>query len=221
MDQPAYRMAVDICNATSDKLQRHVCQYFTDNIVQHSQEGNFDEVQAAHELIKRLNRSCPSLLHNVIPQLEEELRVEEVQLRHMATRVLGDMFADKGSNDLEKKYASTWTLWLARMNDKATTVRVAFVEACRGLLLHHRSELRKAIESMSLFVIGRNIVLLNSDALELKLCDPDDRIRAAVCKVYSQLDYETSLHHVNEKTLRAVGMRALDKKVNCFAECLR
>ncbi|KAG8216413.1 hypothetical protein J3R82DRAFT_6518 [Butyriboletus roseoflavus] len=38
LDQPAYRLAVQICNATSDKLQRHVCQYFTDIIVTNSRD---------------------------------------------------------------------------------------------------------------------------------------------------------------------------------------
>lgn len=49
--------------------------------------------------------------------------------------------------------------------------------------------------------------------MDLKLYDPDEKIRAAVCKLYSQLDYETSLHHVSEKMLRAVGGRSMDKKV--------
>ena len=134
MDQPSYRLAVQVCNATADRLQRHICQYFTDIIVQHSQNGDYDEVENAHELIKRLNHSCPSLLHNVFPQLEEELKVEEVQIREMATRVLGEMFADRKGGELEKKYPSTWALWMLRRNDKSPLVRLAFVEGCRGLL---------------------------------------------------------------------------------------
>lgn len=43
--------------------------------------------------------------------------------------------------------------------------------------------------------------------------DPDEKIRAAACKVYSHLDYETALHHVSETQLRTLGERALDKKV--------
>ena len=146
MDQPAYRLAVGVCNNNSDKLQRHVNMYITDLIVQHSQDENFDEVRSAHELIKKMNQSCPSLLHNVVPQLEEELRVEEVQIRQMATQVLGEMFADKGGSTLEKKHNSTWTMWLARMNDKSAVVRLAFVEACKGILQQSRSDMRDAIE---------------------------------------------------------------------------
>ena len=78
MEQPAYRLAVQVCNATADKLQRHVCQYFTDLIVNNARDEDFEEVRNAHELIKQLNRACPSLLHNVVPQLEEELKVGRI-----------------------------------------------------------------------------------------------------------------------------------------------
>ena len=58
-----------------------------------------------------------------------------------------------------------------------------------------------------------------ADALKLKLLDPDEKVRAAVCKVYSQLDYETALHHVSEAQLRAVAGRGVDKKVR-YGHCL-
>jgi hypothetical protein len=45
------------------------------------------------------------------------------------------------------------------------------------------------------------------------MLDPDEKVRAAACKVYSQLDYETALHHVSEAQLRAVAGRGADKKV--------
>lgn len=134
MDQSGYRLAVQICNATADKLQRNVCQYFTDIVVAHSQEEEFEEIRSAHALIKQLNRACPSLLHSVLPQLEEELRADDVQLRQIVTQVLGDMFSDKGGPDLVKKYPSTWNVWLNRRNDKSAAVRLKFVESARGLL---------------------------------------------------------------------------------------
>jgi sister-chromatid-cohesion protein PDS5 len=123
-----------VCNATADKLQRHVCQHFTDIIVANSADEDFSEIRVAHELIKRLHHSCPGLLHSVIPQLEEELRVEQPTLRLIATQVLGEMFADKGGPDLVKKYPSTWNIWVLRKNDRSAMIRLAFVESCRGLL---------------------------------------------------------------------------------------
>ena len=145
MDQPAFRLAIQVCNGSSTKLQRYVCQYFTDIILQHSEEEEFEEIQKAHDLIKHLNRFCPALLHNVVPQLEEELRVDEVSIRIMATQTLGEMFSDSGGTDFMRKYPSTWSLWLTRRNDKSAAVRLAFVEASKGLVLAP-GETREAIE---------------------------------------------------------------------------
>ena len=85
--------------------------------------------------MKQLNKFCSSLLHLVIPQLEEELRVEDLTLRMMATQVLGEMFTDKGGADLLRRYPTTWSLWNSRRNDKSPVVRLAFVEAAYGLLV--------------------------------------------------------------------------------------
>ena len=43
--------------------------------------------------------------------------------------------------------------------------------------------------------------------------DPDEKVRAAVCRLYSQLEYEVALHHVSEFQWRAIAERGLDKKV--------
>ncbi|KAI0747029.1 armadillo-type protein [Daedaleopsis nitida] len=201
MDQPSYRLAVQVCNETADKLQRHVCQYFTDIIVDRAREEEYEEVQTAHDLIQQLNRACPSLLHNVVPQLEEELRVEQVQLRIMATQTLGEMYADKHALDLVQKYPTTWNQWIGRRNDKIVAVRQTWVETMKGVVIN-LPEMRTQIE----------------DSLNMKFLDPDEKIRAAVCKLYGQLDYETALHHVSVQQLKAVAGRGLDKKQSVRAE---
>ncbi|KAG6901443.1 hypothetical protein C0995_011956 [Termitomyces sp. Mi166 len=203
IEKAGYRLAVQVCNATADKLQRHVCQHFTDIIVANSQDEDLDEIRAAHELIKRLNHSCPGLLHSVIPQLEEELRVEDVNLRMIATQVLGEMFGDKGGAELVKKYPTTWNVWQLRKNDKAASVRLKFVEAAKGLLVN---------------LFEQRAIL--DDALRSKLVDPDDKVRAATCKMYGQLDYETVLHHVSEEQLHELAERGVDKKQSVRVEAL-
>ncbi|KAG5641986.1 hypothetical protein DXG03_003815 [Asterophora parasitica] len=203
IEQAGNRLAVQVCNATADKLQRHVCQHFTDIIVANSRDEDFNDIRAAHELIKRLNHSCPGLLHSVIPQLEEELRVDEVALRLIATQVLGEMFADKGGAELARKYPATWNVWVLRKNDKAASVRLKFVEVTKGLIINLSAQ-REVIEGLT----------DQTEALLSKFLDPDEKVRAAACKVYGQLDYETALHHVSEAQLRAVAERGVDKKVN-------
>ncbi|KAJ7039761.1 armadillo-type protein [Mycena alexandri] len=203
-EQPAYRLAAQVCNSTADKLQRHVSQYFTEIIVA-ERDDDFTEIRTAHELIKRLYHSCPTVLPTVIPQLEEELQADELQLRLIVTQVLGEMFADQTSGlELTRQHPSTWNVWLKRKNDKAAAVRLKFVEAARALLAS-APEQRDEVE----------------EALGAKLLDPDDKVRAAVCRIYAQLDYETALHHVKPGQLRALAERGVDKKQSVRAEALR
>lgn len=143
-----YRLAVEVCKATVDKLQRNVCQYFTDIIIQNAKQDEvLSEIQAAHQVIKQIHKDCPALLHNVIPQLEEELKVDQHELRLLATQTLGEMFADKNGAEMFKKYPHVWETWQLRKMDKVPTVRMSFVEACKELIVHH-PDLRQLIEGL-------------------------------------------------------------------------
>ena len=65
--------------------------------------------------------------------------------------------------------------------------------------------------------------MIIQEYLATKLLDPDEKVRATVCKLYSQLDYETALHHVSKTQLQSIAGRVLDKKVNViqlFLHCL-
>jgi sister-chromatid-cohesion protein PDS5 len=137
MNQPGFRLAVAVCKAAADRLQQYVCSFFTDLIVEHVESQDYDEISAAHDIIKHINRSCPSLLHNVVPQLEEEMRMEDAQLRTLAVQVLGEMFADTGGKDLIRKYPNTWECWLGRRLDKDATVRLTWIEGAKGVLEHN------------------------------------------------------------------------------------
>ncbi|KZS86994.1 hypothetical protein SISNIDRAFT_420245 [Sistotremastrum niveocremeum HHB9708] len=198
-----HRLAVEVCKATSDKLQRHVCQYFTDIILSHSPsaddeeaEGDIPTIRTAHSLIHSISLSCPSLLQNVIPQLEEELRVEDLTLRGLATQYLGKMFGNSHTGaELVRKYGSCWKVWQQRKADKSATVRVTWVESCKSFITGS-PETRDEIEA----------------ALATKLLDPDEKVRAATCRLYADIDYETALHHVSVGQLKAIGDRFMDKK---------
>ena len=84
--------------------------------------------------------------------LEENLKAaDEVNLRQLTTKTLGTMFGERpivgtGVAELAKAYPSTWRAWLGRKVDKAIVVRLAWVEASRGILVNH-PELYKSLES--------------------------------------------------------------------------
>lgn len=51
-------------------------------------------------------------------------------------------------------------------------------------------------------------------ALRERCTDPDEKVRAAACKLFGEIDYETALHFVSLETLKAVAGRLADKKVS-------
>ncbi|KAF9584188.1 hypothetical protein BGW38_007287 [Lunasporangiospora selenospora] len=207
-DNPAaYRLACDLVNACSDKLQRYVFQYFLDIISTANKEGlttkELEDIKTIHRLIVELNKAAPSLLLNVIPQLEEELKITNVTIRTLATKSLGQMFAEKTSQ-LPAQYESTWKAWLQRRNDKAAQVRIAWLESLTDLVQAHASLSKE----------------LNEGLID-KVIDPDEKVRATACKIVGGFDYETSLHHIQKQTLVQVGHRCRDKKKSVAREAIK
>ncbi|KAF9482670.1 hypothetical protein BDN70DRAFT_399452 [Pholiota conissans] len=208
LSQPGYRLAVTVCNAAADRLQRHVAQYFGDLLTSLPDDEDADATSAssatAHDLVKRLHRACPGVLHSVIPLLEAELRADGLAPRLIATQTLGEMYAaEKSGPELMRKYPATWATWLGRKADIAVPVRLKCIESVPPLIAN-LPEAREALEEL----------------LKAKIYDPDDKVRAAACKIFSQLDYEGALHHVSEEQLRAVAGRGLDKKRSVRVEAL-
>lgn len=112
----AFKLACDLCAVSADKLQRYVCQYFSDIIVASSrelEESDLLEFKEAHKLVLEINRTVPLLLLNVVPQLEEELKVEHLVIRQFATATLGELFLESGAQ-IVNLYSSAWQTWKDR-----------------------------------------------------------------------------------------------------------
>ena len=63
-------------------------------------EEDLNELYKVHQLLRELWRACPSVLQNVIPQLEAELSAENVNLRSLATETFGDIISGIGAAGL-------------------------------------------------------------------------------------------------------------------------
>lgn len=119
-EPPAYIMAKNICNGCADKMSRYVSQYFSDVILNASgfatkngyghgddsdeedanagpSEADLKSLRQAHALIRELWRAAPTILQNVVPQLDAELSADNVHLRQIATEAFGDMIAGIGA----------------------------------------------------------------------------------------------------------------------------
>jgi hypothetical protein len=91
-------------------------QYFSDILLEakaSENEEEYEQLNDVHELIQEIHRTVPDLLLNVIPQLEEETKVDELNVRTLGTKTLGIMFAEKNSFVAEN-YPLVWRSWLNR-----------------------------------------------------------------------------------------------------------
>lgn len=205
----ARALAVQVCDAAKDKLQKFVAQYFSEEIIkavkaaEKQDEAKRQELlRKSHALIVQVAKSVPALLLNVLPQLEMELSADDVVLRLIATKALGQIFAEKpavtnagGGVYMAAQHISTWRQWLGRHNDKNVLVRVAWLEGAHGVLVNHAALKNEICERLS-----------------LKLIDPDEKVRLAAITLMSRLDYETQVHHVDLKVLKELSGRCRDRK---------
>lgn len=152
---PAYLMALDICYTCPNILQRRVCQYFSDALI--SVSGNnenstdeFEEVKKTHGLILKINAAAPELLLNVLPLLQEEMKVDQLNIRQLATETMGQMFADQTSTVAEK-YPAIWKTWLGRRDDKAVPVRVKWLEMCVDIYKNHHESVPELTGKQNLY----------------------------------------------------------------------
>lgn len=145
-----------------------------------------------------------------MPQLDEELKTEDVTIRSIATATLGVMYRDtKHGPELAQKHPTTWSNWIGRRNDKEREVRLVFIEGAKGLV---------GIGKLPPYTgPGASAEASGVDPIEasltLKMLDPDEKVRAAACRVFGTFDYEIVLHHVGKPTLEVLLGRVVDKKV--------
>lgn len=204
----AARIAAGVCRATQDRLQRHVAHYFSEAIAEAQDEEDEDAasrraaLERVHMHIVRVCAAAPSLLISVVPQLEEELRAEVVQVRHLATHTLGAMFghvpalgAERRAGGVARMFPPTWRAWLARATDRSAAVRTEWIARAADVLVQY-AELAEELVPV----------------LAARLTDPDERARAAVAAAVGALDYEALCHTVPTSLLQELAERGKDRR---------
>ncbi|KAI8925749.1 armadillo-type protein [Entophlyctis helioformis] len=201
----AHQIACELCQASADKLQRYVCQYFSDILVAAGKnvtdDTNPEQFRAAHRLIIDIYRAAPDILLNVIPQLEEELKVDALPMRMLALTSLGEMLVQSGGT-LIAIYPSVWKSWCDRRNDKNVTIRVEWIKYCAWVVSKHQQV----------------FVEVKAD-LQQKLMDPDERVRVEAIKAIGTIGSEYP-HLLDMDTLKALTMRCRDKKSSVRSDAI-
>ncbi|KAI8379771.1 armadillo-type protein [Radiomyces spectabilis] len=199
-NEPAYFLALELCRVCVDVLQRRICQYFTDTLMAVSRNSGssqeLEELKKVHELIRKVHSVVPGLLLSVIPQLEEEMKLDNVHVRQIATQTIGNMLAEKNST-LYEQYPSIWKTFLRRQNDKMVSLRVQWLEHCVPLYRNNPS-----------------LIADLNDSLKKKLSDPEEKVRAATCQVIGDIDSEVDPTHMDKEVLEKLALRCKDKKAS-------
>jgi len=79
-----------------------------------------------HEIILEVYFVCPSLLTNVLPHLEGELRVEDVDVRRKTVFLLGKIFSS--SPTAYRDYMTLFNSFLSRYKDIDPKIRAVLIE---------------------------------------------------------------------------------------------
>ncbi|KAI9801108.1 MAG: hypothetical protein M1833_002976 [Piccolia ochrophora] len=173
-------------------------------------EEDLREMHKAHRLLRELWRASPSVLQNVIPQLEAELATENVQLRLLATETLGDIVSGIGAAGPPPPPTMDPSAYPPpTMTDSSNSLTSANIlttpsspqpffqshPAAYNSFLSRRNDKSAIIRSAWTTGIGKILstsaggvglsqsdeqVLIND--LAAKLCDPDERVRLAAIK---------------------------------------
>ncbi|KAI8615015.1 armadillo-type protein [Chytriomyces sp. MP71] len=221
------QLAIDVCNASTDKLQRYICQHFGDLFYQSmklmrgsgvyaavedddeeelEEEGgrgnSHAEFKHAHRLILEMNKHCMGVLQNVIPLFEDQLRCEDEKVRELSINVLGKIFMDSGSR-VAVQYPAIWKVWCDRRNDKSSPIRILWVQFATDAFRHHPELCADIVAGM-----------------EQKFYDPDEKVRVTAMKVVGQLE-SVSLTNVPRDMLLHVADRCKDKKMSVRAEAIQ
>lgn len=201
---PTYMASTSICQATQDRLQKHVARYFSEAFLEvlernedEDEDDNVTALEQLHKQIVHVAEAAPSLLTSVVPQLESELQSDQVYVRLLATRALGTLFAlpSNVSESFATLHSHVWKAWLGRAIDKHVPIRISWTEFAVKILTQH-SELVSTITPI----------------LAARAVDPDEHVRSMLAELIYELDCDTIWHRIPLRILQELAQRGKDRR---------
>ncbi|TIA93149.1 hypothetical protein E3P99_00235 [Wallemia hederae] len=203
MNSSKHKLVVEVCNKTSERLQKSVCQYFSEILLKVTDdeysEKEYDEAVEAHKIIRSIHKHSPRILLSTIPLLEVELHSENSDIRELGTRTLGRMLGEPSSDpkysSLSKEHPNAFRTWIDRKKDLVASVRSLIVEYAPAVILTQP-------------LLTSEIIATVTD----KLRDFDDKVRAVACQFFQKITYEVALSYTPKSSLDELTLRCKDKK---------
>ncbi|KAJ7363327.1 Sister chromatid cohesion protein PDS5 A [Desmophyllum pertusum] len=162
-DPVAYKLASEFIKRTSTSLEPYLQMFFNSTLALGKKSDSIlaDNI---YDLILELNRTCPSTLLSVVPQLEFKLKSIEVEERLSVTKLLGQMFSEQDS-ELATQHKPLWNSYLGRFVDISVDVRLECIKRTKEFLQFQP-----------------DLVDDLTDKLHERQRDPDERVRQEVVK---------------------------------------
>ena len=261
----SYTVARNLCNSCVNQMTRYVTQYFGNVIMDasslnvsaedegHSEvsEEDMKQLDKAHRLLRELWRACPSVLQNIIPQIEAELSAESVQLRSLSTQAIGDLIAGIGAGGevwppiLNPSAYPLSSASSAHEGSRTNNAPQSFAQTHPNafqLFFGRRNDKSQQIRSVWASSVGR--ILATSaggtgleqqteegltSQLSQMLVDSDERVRIAAIQALSLLNVEQIVQKLGPhgdmdkegSVLHNVSERVRDRKYLVRAEAIR
>ena len=153
----AYSLAAALVNRSSARMQAPITQFLSDALTS-TKAAQSDLKNESHSLLIELCTLAPSLLRDVMPSLELELKVrlstrlvaksnhfvqvEADDVRENAVKSLCRILST--SSEVDGLHRSVCTTLLSRLNDKTPSIRFTMLQSIRALyakLNEHRNEI--------------------------------------------------------------------------------
>ena len=184
------RLATDLLQSSGGVLSGVVSSFLNEIL---SGESDSELNESAHELILELNKIDSNLLTSVLPNMKQELQVEDFSTRHKATTVLLDMFTEPGTS-LPAQYNELHNELVGRFNDTHSNIRLLMVKRGAHILRFHRQNF-PTIEVV----------------MAKKIKDPDEFVREEAVKAVLDAALQDS-EAVSDDLLKMTEERMMDKK---------
>ncbi|KAI8336363.1 armadillo-type protein [Chlamydoabsidia padenii] len=190
-------MAMDLYTSTSLTLQKAVFQRFAKIMETAAQPGqnDIDDLKRWLQLIHSIYFVEPSLLLNVIPQIQQALEEDKLDVRQLAMETIGTMLSNQ-SPALLRDYPGVWRSWLERSKDKSTVIRESWVELGCLIYQHHPDTVADEI----------------NDHLVAFFEDPSVNVRSTTCRCMGKFDTDILATYISNQVLTSLSIRCIDSK---------
>ncbi|KAK9758406.1 hypothetical protein RND81_01G227500 [Saponaria officinalis] len=198
----SYHLAVAVIQTCAEKVKPAICGFIMSCISDRASVSS-DLKECYHEIIFEIFQCTPHMLLAIIPNLIEELVIDQVDIRIKAVSLIGKLLALSRDHDFHGRHHLFVEL-LKRFSDKSADVRIGVTHAVKRCYMANPS----GIESHKIL-----------SCLEGRLLDLDASVRAAAVAVVCDLG-KVSLKNFPENLVTRATDRLRDKMTSVRKEAL-